>query len=57
MGLNSPNRTSSSPNSQLLGIQFSSIYSAPAIDRIVFRPVFGVQWEKEVIMETNATVR
>lgn len=52
-----PNRISRGPKSQLLGIQFSSIYSAPARDEIVFVCVFGAQWENEVMTETEVAVR
>lgn len=52
-----PNGISRSRKSQLLGIQFSSIYSAPARDKIVFVRVFGVRWEKEVMTETEVAVR
>lgn len=52
-----PNRISRSRESQLLGIQFSSIYSAPARDKMVFVRVFGAQWEKEVMTETEVAVR
>lgn len=57
MGLKTPKRISSNPNSQLLRIQFSSICSAPAEDEIVFVSVFGAQRGKEVTMEMKDAIR
>lgn len=43
---NSP-KVPNSPISQLLGIPFSSVYSAPAVGGIVFVRVFGARWGED----------